>query len=1185
MRSRRPLILRAILTVVALAIASPSSAAELSIRLPLGRTAYQTNEGIDLAVVRSNTGPLAAGELVLTLSGEDGSRMAFSFPAAAAAAKEGAARRTEHLHVNARLLRPGRYTIEAAADGVAARTQIEAYTHLRRSSFKLVNWGRAQKEQQLAEGEDDLGFNVFYGHYAADDEANFIRAGVDVIPCCVMSGGHQMDLRQECDWSDPYVVRGGTRRAVRSALLNRTRPNVPGIHFYDEPGLTWSKDPTAGEMTPHTVPWQHRSYEAAFGRPAIRYNKVNPGSPGDVAEWNQWARWKLGFMDAAWQDAQFGVSWVRPDFLSLTQTQYGFSAFSDGHYFNVARSLPVVSGHGGYHDWGPGYFNPSLTLELARARDFTRPCWYLPTWYGNTTADEFRLEQYLSFQTNIQGMISPPDIDPFQPGSKPAAQGVVESNRLMGRLGTIFTTMPVTRPPAAMLFSLSHLLDKQTRDMKMCYSHGERHGSNIYFTYLAGKLLQQQFMAVVDEDVADGTLAANHKAVVLTSIDYLAPEVAAALEAFAARGGLVLQTSDCQLKIKGAVDIGYAPPPPGSRDKMREGLQAAAKLAAALKPHLDKARIEPVFQCDQPGICATRQAAGDVEYLFAVNATHDPAGNPQLGMKATAATIGLKADGRPVYDAVLGGPAVGFQQQGDRLVAQLRFGPGQMRAFARTARPIARVSVGTPLVRRDFTSRDAPLCVELAAAVLDSAGGLVSGSIPLRIRMIDPAGAVRYDLHRATDRGTLAMSLPLALNDPAGKWQVTVEELLGLNRGAAAFELEAVTTCCAAAGATPRAVFFGPDRKNVFRFVRVHQSATIVPGSSPYNAAAAERLANILKPWGMECKIVPAAEAARSRSLSEDEAATWCGLDYAGRGQIKPGDGNPPQFAGFAVRGPVVLLGTPEDNPIIAFLDKQRFLPYKPDKDFPGPGRGYVAWQRDGVGAGQESLALIAYDAEGMSEAVGSTYEAAAGIDPLTPLALPVRSEIAPAARAETAPELAVAWQAVLPDRIAAIAVEGGGLKVLAHDGTLAAVAADGKLGATAVLEGPAYADAAKRMTPAQDAAALAAAQKRTGPGKLAKLVVPMGDRSAVACWGGALEVRDAQGAVKSRNVLPQDVTALAVLGGRLVAGLADGRVVAMVRGSEPAAARPALDDRPYGKLPPHGHPAMHLLAPDADPH
>ena len=1137
-------VLLAVLLVVVAGTAVPLFSAEVAIKLPLARTAYQTNEQIDLAVIRSSDRPLLAGDLALGITGDDGSLSQFTFPVACAALQSGAARRTEHLHLNGRLLRPGRYTIHLAVDGATATTRIELFTHLRQSSYKLINWGRAQKEQQLVEGEGNLGFNVFYGHYAADEDANFIRAGVNFIPCCVMSGGHQMDLRSECDWSDPYVVRGGTRRAVRSAMLNRTRPNVPGIHFYDEPGLTWAKDPQTGEMTAHAVPWQHRSYEAAFGRPPIWYRNVKPGAAEDVAQWNQWARWKLGFMDAAWQDAQFGVSCVRSDFLSLTQTQYGFSAFSDGHYFTVARSLPIVSGHGGYHDWGPGYFNPSLTLEFARARDFARPCWYLPTWYGNTTADEFRLEQYLSFQTNIQGMISPPDIDPYDPGTKPAAQGVVESNKLMARLGTIFTTMPVTRPPVALLFSLSNLLDKQTRDMKLCYSHADRHGTNLYLAYLAGKLLQRQFLTVVDEDIVDGTLSAQHKAVILTSIDHLAPEVVAGLEAFAARGGLVFQTGDCRAKIKGGVDIGWTPPPPGARDKMRESLQAAAKLAAAVKPRLEKAGIEPVFVCDQPGICATRQACGDVEYLFAVNATHDPQGSPQLGMKATAATIALVADGRPLYDAVLGGPAAGFAPQGDKLAGRLRFGPGQVRVFARTARPIAAVRVATPVLRRDYTVEQDPVRVELAAAVVDAQGGLLSGSIPLEIRLIDPLGAVRYCLYRATDRGMLALSLPLGLNDPAGKWRVTVRELLANTEGTVAFDYAAVTNCGWLAGATQRAVFFGPDRKNVFRFARLHRSVTIVPGKGDYQAAA-RRLVEILKPWDVECKVAPLAEAAKSRALSQDEAATWCGLNYAGRGQIKPGDGNPPQYSGFAVRGPVILLGTPEDNPLIQFLAQERFLPYAADKGFPGPGRGYVAWQCDGIGPGQESLTLIAYDMEGMAEAIGSTYEAVAGLDPLTPWAMPARSEIVAATNAEKLPRASIVWQTVVPDRVTAIAARGDGFEVLSHDGSLTPIAADGRAGAASIVEGAAYAETLKRLKPIEDTALIARHQKQIGPTRRVKFVAKLGDKRLLVYWGGTLEIADAEGTVVARNEFVQDISAIGVRGTRILVGQADGRLCA----------------------------------------
>ena len=43
-------------------------------------------------------------------------------------------------------------------------------------------------------------------------------------------------------------------------------------------------------------------------------------------------------MEAAWKDARFGVEQVKPDFISATQSQYGWNAYADGYYFNVVRS-------------------------------------------------------------------------------------------------------------------------------------------------------------------------------------------------------------------------------------------------------------------------------------------------------------------------------------------------------------------------------------------------------------------------------------------------------------------------------------------------------------------------------------------------------------------------------------------------------------------------------------------------------------------------------------------------------------------------------------------------------------------------------------------------------------------------------------------------------------------------------
>src|SRR5438309_2121874 len=222
--------------------------ADVKIMLPQNRAAFQTNEWIDISIVRSDAKSQPGGTLDLILHGADGSRIATSFAVALLDGKG----RTDHLHVNGWLLRPGKYKVEVLVDGASDSTDIEVYTHLRQSSFKLINWGRATKSnEQLIQGENSLGYNVFYGHYGADEKADFLRAEVDYIANCVMSGGHQMDLRLECDWSDPLVTRGGTRRVVKRAMIDRNRPNVPGVHFYDEPGLTWENHPVTKEFTPH----------------------------------------------------------------------------------------------------------------------------------------------------------------------------------------------------------------------------------------------------------------------------------------------------------------------------------------------------------------------------------------------------------------------------------------------------------------------------------------------------------------------------------------------------------------------------------------------------------------------------------------------------------------------------------------------------------------------------------------------------------------------------------------------------------------------------------------------------------------------------------------------------------------------------------------------------------------------
>ena len=204
--------------------------------------------------------------------------------------------------------------------------------------------------------------------------------------------------------------------------------------------------------------------------------------------------------------------------------------------------------------------------------------------------------------------------------------------------------------------------------------------------------------------------------------------------------------------------------------------KAAKPLADALKAQLAQVGIMPVCDCDNEQVVISRHGLGDIEYDFAVNATWDEQAGEGNSIKRTTATIGFPADGRTIYDAVRGGTVAEYP--GKKTSALFRFGAGEMRVFARTARPIGGVQVDTPLVNKDLTLDSNPITVTIDANLVDVKNSKLAGTAPMQVRVIDPLGAVRYDLYRATDRGVLQLTLPLAANDPAGTWTVMVTELL-----------------------------------------------------------------------------------------------------------------------------------------------------------------------------------------------------------------------------------------------------------------------------------------------------------------------------------------------------------------------------------------------------------------------
>jgi len=136
-------------------------------------------------------------------------------------------------------------------------------------------------------------------------------------------------------------------------------------------------------------PSQVRLFKGVSAAEPIPYYGVNPENPSmrPVAP--------LGPLEAEHhgrrvEGGPVRVSYRPADFISATQSQYGFSAFADGYYFNVARCLPVVSGHGGYDDLRLLVFQPVLFPRDGAGAGLAKPLLvYLPTWYGNTPSERF----------------------------------------------------------------------------------------------------------------------------------------------------------------------------------------------------------------------------------------------------------------------------------------------------------------------------------------------------------------------------------------------------------------------------------------------------------------------------------------------------------------------------------------------------------------------------------------------------------------------------------------------------------------------------------------------------------------------------------------------------------------------------------------------------------------------------
>ena len=85
-RLHSPVLLGWLLLVLISGSMTSFAAPTVQLLLPLGRANYQTNEQIGLTIIRNDTADaLAATDLDIKMTGDDGSKLAFTFPVPAIA--------------------------------------------------------------------------------------------------------------------------------------------------------------------------------------------------------------------------------------------------------------------------------------------------------------------------------------------------------------------------------------------------------------------------------------------------------------------------------------------------------------------------------------------------------------------------------------------------------------------------------------------------------------------------------------------------------------------------------------------------------------------------------------------------------------------------------------------------------------------------------------------------------------------------------------------------------------------------------------------------------------------------------------------------------------------------------------------------------------------------------------------
>ncbi len=264
----------------------------------------------------------------------------------------------------------------------------------------------------------------------------------------------------------------------------------------------------------------------------------------------------------------------------------------------------------------------------------------------------------------------------------------------------------------------------------------------------------------------------DYKILVLADCDVLPASVAARIQAFQKRGGLIIGDPNLAPAIKPDLVL-----PKFTRTRKAAADKATILAnAAELRKALGTRYQRPV-EVTNLEIVPHLRSAGSSDYVFVVN-DHREAGT-YVGQHGLVLDVGLPSDGTltlrrsnvHVYD--LTARRVVSTTAGDGSTRwPVSLGPCDGNIFLVTERAIERVKIDTP----EQTPLGKPLSCRIT--ITDVENRPVDAVVPLRVTITDPHGRpAEFSGYYGTNKGQLDLKLDLASNDNPGVWSIAVQEL------------------------------------------------------------------------------------------------------------------------------------------------------------------------------------------------------------------------------------------------------------------------------------------------------------------------------------------------------------------------------------------------------------------------